>query len=848
VSQNIKLALRQFARAPGFTAIAIATLAVAIGVNAAVFALVNGMVLRPVVRVRPAEVVNLYGAWKDSTRDYRRFTFQEYRALRERTGNEVFSDVAAVHVALLGVGRDRDVQRTLAVLTSENFFALTGGAPALGRFYDAAACLPNANISVVVVSHGFWKRMGSRPDFVGSTLRVNGRPFTVIGVAQEGFSGVHALIAPDVWLPLGVFGQLGGAVSAIAAGRDLAAQRNHPLNLVARLRPGLDLPAARARLPLVEQRLTALVPDESGRLRDLQLTVPPRVSSLNNIPTDDGPIALIAGLLMAMAAAVLLIACLNLANMLLARGTARSREMAVRLALGAGRAVLVRQLLWEGLLLGLAGGAAGLLLSVWANELLAHYLNGAVKRMSFTVVVRLQPDLGVVGGTFVCSLVATLLFSLGPALRTSRIDLVKDLKRDGGEPAGGSGLSRFFSPRHLLVMSQLALSLVLLFGGGLFLRAAIEAGRVPLGFDPAGGVVAEIDYTLGEADEVAVQRSRSAALERAAHLPGVRAAALATLLPYGNDGNDRRVRRAEDWAPTGPGGPDTGALALFTAVSAGYFDTVGVRLLRGRDFTPAEATTPTSPPTAIIDERLAAALFPHADPVGRRLRFTVPPTDGTPAELEVVGVVASHRHQVMGQAPPRLFVPLGQSHRGDLFLHVRYASPERGALLAATPALRQALRGVDPDLPILSIVPFTDVLEQNAGLWVVRLGAVLFGVFGALALLLAAVGVYGVKSYAVARRTREIGIRMALGSRAGDVFALVMRQAVLQTALALGVGLLLALATGRVLARIVYQVSPTDPLSLLVATTVLAAASLLASVLPARRATRVSPMSALRSE
>jgi putative ABC transport system permease protein len=848
VSHDFKLASRQFVKSPGFTAIAITTLALAIGVNAAVFALVNALVLRPVVRVRPAEVVNLYGAWKDSTHDYRRFNFEEYRALRERTGSEVFSDVAAMRVTLVGVGRDRDVQRTLAVITSENFFSLTGGQPVLGRFFAAAECLPNANVPVVVVSHGFWKRRGGRPDLVGSALRVNGRPFTVIGVAQEGFSGVHALIAPDVWLPLGVFGQLGGAVSDVAAGRDLAALRNHPLNLMARLRSGLDLQAARARLPIVEQRLTALVPDESGRRRDLQITPPARVTALDSTPTDDGPTALIGGLLVAMAGLVLLIACLNLANMLLARGTSRSREMAVRLALGAGRAALVRQLLCEGLLLALAGGAAGLLLSVWANELLGHYIEGFVKRMSFTVVVRLQPDLKVLGGTLACSLVATLLFSLGPALRTSRIDLVKDLKREVGEPAGGSSLSRFFAPRHLLVMGQIALSLVLLFGGGLFLRGAVEAGRVPLGFDPAGKLVAEIDFTLGDADEVAVQRSRLAALERAAQLPGVRAAALATLLPYGNDGNNRRVRRAEDVAPIGPGRPDSGAVALFTAVSSGYFETIGVRLLRGRDFTPAEATTRTSPATAVIDERLAAALFPHADPLGRRLRFTVPQTDGTPGELEVVGVVASHRHQVMGQPPPRLFIPLGQSHRGNLFLHVRYAGNDRGALLAAVPALRQALRSVDPDMPILGIVPFTDVLEQNADFWVVRLGAVLFGLFAAVALLLAVVGVYGVKSYAVARRTREIGIRMALGSRAGDVFALVMRQAVLQTALALGVGLVLALATGQVLARIVYQVSATDPLALVVATAVLAAASLLACVLPARRATQVSPMSALRSE
>ncbi|HEV8184429.1 MAG TPA: FtsX-like permease family protein, partial [Chthoniobacterales bacterium] len=622
------------------------------------------------------------------------------------------------------------------------------------------------------------------------------------------------------------------------------------LNVVARLGSGLTMDSVQSRLPVLAQRINAVQPPDSGAPRELQVQTPSRFS-ISTTPQDDGPIGMIGVLMMAMAAAVLLIASLNLANMLLARGTARAKEMAIRLALGSSRWRIVRQLLCEGLVLAVLGGVLGLLISVWSNNLLLRSLGTLFGSMSFSIVVPLKPDVVVLSVTFLFCLFATLLFSLGPALKATRADLVNDLKQQVGEPAHVGRLNRFFAPRHLLVMTQIALSLMLLFGAGLFLRGALAAGGVDLGFEPHDGLIAEMDFTLGNTDPAVAKRLMFATVDRVRQLPGVRGAALATMVPYGNLTNTKRVQPASEAivARADPNAPSQGQNGLYTSVTPGYFDTIGVRLLRGRDFTQAEAENKDTPKVAIIDETMAKKLFPDADAVGQRIKGTNPPKDGSSGEMEVVGIVSQHRHEVLGSdIPKRLFVPLAQAYNGAVYLHVRASSTERGAVTAMIGTLRQTLRDVDVDLPVLQIAPFTDYVEKNVGLWTVRLAAVMFGIFGGIALLLAVVGVYGVKAYAVARRTREIGIRMALGAKPGDVFALIMKQGALQTAFALAVGILLALGLGRVLAQMLYQVSPADPIALVVASALLGAAALLACFIPARRATRVSPMTALRTE
>jgi predicted permease len=845
--QDFKFAIRQLVKAPGFTAIAVLTLALAIGVNSAIFALINGAVLRPMVPVRPQEVVNVFTARQNANHDYRQFSHPEYRELREN-GGDLFVDLAALEFAVAGIGRDHEMRRSFAFLTSENFFSLMGVQPFRGRFYSAEESRPNANVPVVVASYGFWKRMGGHGDFVGSTLQINGQPYTVIGVTPEGFSGASALIAPDIWLPLGVHAQLGSAFGDSETLHDLAQPKNYALNLVGRMRPGLTIDSAKARLPVLSQRFNAMQPFNSEFARELQIQKPSRFS-LSTSPEDDGPITLIGTLLMCMAAAVLLIACLNLANMLLARGTARAKEIALRLALGASRWRIVRQLLCEGLLLAVCGGVVGLILSVWCNTLLLHSLAGLLNNVNFSFVIDLTPDAGVLAVTSLFCLIATVLFSLGPALKATRADLVNDLKQQVGEPARIGRFSRFFAPRHISVMAQIALSLMLLFAAGLFFRGALKAAGLNPGFVAAGDLVTEMDFTLVKKAPADARRLIFNIVQRARELPGVRAVGVGTMLPYGNFTNTRRIMSTRAKLSTDPKAPDPGAGALYTAITPGYFDAIGVKLLRGRDFTQAECENKDTRRIAIIDEEMAKKLFPNEDAIGQHVRYTIAPRDGSPNDMEVIGVVNTHRHDVQNDATlARLFVPFAQGYSGNVFLHVRINTQDRNAVVGMIPTMRQILRDIDTDLPILSVAPFVDLMERSVGLWIVKLGATLFGAFGGIALLLAVVGVYGVKAYAVACRTREIGIRIALGAHKRDVFALIMRQGVLQTGLAVGVGLLLALAAGRVLSQILYQVSPADPFALAISSVMLAAAALLACFLPARRATRVNPMTALRTE
>src|SRR5437660_822416 len=584
--QDFKFAFRQLLKSPGFTAVAVLTLALAIGVNSAIFALINGVVLHPVVPERPNEVVNVFSARQNASHDYRQFSYSEYRELREN-GGDVFADIAALEFAVAGIGRDHEMRRSFAFLTSENYFSLMGAKPYRGRFYSGEECKPNANIAVVVTSYGFWKRMGSRADFVGSTLQINGQPYTVIGIAADGFSGANALIAPDIWAPIGVRSQLGSAFGDSETMHDLMNPKNYAFNLTGRMRPGLTIDMAKSRLPVLAQRLTAIQPPDSEGARELQIQTPSRFS-LSTQPEDDGPITLIATLLAAMAGAVLLIACLNLANMLLARATSRSKEIAVRLAVGASRWRIVRQLLCEGFLLALCGGAIGLVLSAWCNDLLLQQLRGLLASTNFSMVVKLRPDATVLAATFLFCLLATMLFSLGPALKATKADLVNDLKQQVGEPARIGRFSRFFAPRHISVMAQIALSLMLLFAAGLFFRGATKAAGLNPGFAAAGDLVTEMDFTLVKKEPVDARREIFNIIQRARELPAVKAVGVGTMLTYGNFTNTRRIMSTRSTLPNDTKAPDPGASALYAATTPGYFESIGVKILRGRDFTQAE--------------------------------------------------------------------------------------------------------------------------------------------------------------------------------------------------------------------------------------------------------------------
>lgn len=844
---NLRLALRLLAKSRGFSAVAIATLAVTVGVNSAIFSLIDGALLRPAVPNKPHEVVCIFTGSRDAKRSFRQFSYAEFTALRD--SNAVFADVAAVNFNYVSIGREADLQRSFAFMVSDNYFQLMGVQPVAGRFFTKEETRPNAAERVVVASHSLWQRNGARADFVGSTVVVNGQTHTVIGISPEGFSGVTALIAPEIWLPFGLFAETTAAFGETPRSRDLADPKTYSLNLMGRMQPGMTIPSAQAHLPALAARLKTVDVIGEAAPRDLVLTKP---FGIHTSPADSGPLRLVGMLLLCMSGVVLLIGCLNLANMMLARGSARSSEIAVRLALGATRGQIVRQLLTEGIVLAVIGGILGILLSLWANSFLQNFFVTEFASFDLTLTAQLRPNFVVVAATFVLCLIATLLFGLGPALRAARADLVNDLKGSAGDAAVVGRWNRFFSGRHLMVMGQIALCLVMLFSAGLFLRVALKESDLAAakGFSTNGVTITELDFSLARTPQPEVMRRVTAATERLRQLPGVQSAALTSLVPYNSSIITTRIVPAETAASAEPNAPAVGAVGIYTSVTPSYFDSIGVRILRGRDFTETEARVIGTNRVCIIDQGMAEKLFPGQDALGRRVRYSEPTAAGASGDMEIVGIVNRHAHGMEDRAKPAagLYVPLAQEFNPVLFLTVRSAQQDRQSLGQAMRTYRRELHQLDPELPILSMETFPAFMKKNFTLRMVELGAMIFGVFGGIALLLASVGVYGVKAYAVERRTREIGIRIALGATRRDVFSLIMKQGAQQTLVALAVGLALSLVAGHALASVFFQVKPVDPLALGLSAAVLICATMLACFLPARRATRVSPLNALRTE
>ena len=848
---DLRFALRGLIKTPGFSLIAILTLALAIGANTAIFSLVNDVLLRPLVPSGSRPVVNLFHGEADANRAYRSFSWQELETLRET--NEVFEDVAAINFTLagIGVGNGSDVRRSMAFTVTSNLMTLLDAQPVRGRFFSAAETTPGADEPVVVLSHSLWQRMGGTDDVIGSTIVVNGLRLTVVGVTPKGFSMGHAFIAPEIWLPLGLADQIAQVFSEESATTSIADPRHYTFNLIGRLRTGLDVESATPRLAALNERLNAIDAAPGTAPRALEIQVPSRFS-ISTSPSDDAGVSLFGALLLGMSSVVLLIASLNLANMLLARGANRSREIAVRFALGASRARIIRQLLVEGFVLSLIGGALGLVLSMWGNDLLFRSIASGFDSMNFSLIVDPTPNASVMLATLVFCAVATLLSGIGPALKASSGNLVTDLKAQvGGDTATGTW-NRFFSGRNNLVMMQLALSLALIFSGGLFFRGALNVGGVDIGFAKETGVIAELDYALLHDSTIENARDRLLTIERQADAQPGWIAALSTQAPFSNTTFTQRFMAAGTPLPASDDKTTTapGREVLNNAITTDYFAAIGVPLLRGREFTTLEVSTTDAPPVAIIDQRLAATLFPDGDALGQRISRTQAPADGSPlVEFEVVGICAGFRHENFADNPPfRVFVPFARDPAQNSFLHVRDQRSGRDAAIALLPAVRRVITETDAQAPTLLLMPLLDYVEKNVSIWIVRVGAMLFGAFGLVALLLAVIGTYGVKAYAVSRRTREIGIRMALGARPRDVFALIMRQGTLQLLVSLSIGILLALACGKLLSQMLFKVSPFDPLVLGVAATILAIATLIACFLPARRASRVDPMHAIRSE
>jgi predicted permease len=812
--KDVRYGARALARRPGFAFVAVMTLALGIGANTSIFSAVNAILLRPLPGVSDADALARVYPTEAGGRLSGTFSYPHFREYAAHA--KTFESLLAFSGNGLTMREGGRAEHVPAQLVSGNYFATLGVRAEHGRLFVAADDEGGAPESSVVLAHRFWvRRFGADPSVVGRQLVLNERVFTVVGVASKEFQGTSLPKSPALWVPLR---------AAAAAGirtAEIANDKSSWLQVVGRVRPGVSREQARAELDAMLARQAESYPEPFRAGLRMELA-PAR--GFNIAPRKRGTVNAMAGVALVVVGLVLLIACANIANLMLARGLERRREIAVRLALGASRWRIVRQLLAESLMLALLGGAVASLLTLWTSDLLAqlfHLIPEDTSALDFT------PDARVFAFAFGLSLLTGVAFGLAPALRSSRPDLLPALK---DERATDGGRRRRFTLRGALVVAQVAGSLVLLVGAGLFLRSLREAATVETGFETRGVLLSHLYLDPSRQDAARGREFYRQALERASGLPGVRSASLTTAVPLGSSG--MRGTLLIDGAEAQP---YAGVEVDRAYVGARYFETMGITLLRGRGF--AERDGEGSPPVAVINETVARRAFGDADPVGLHLR-----TDSEGPPVEIVGVVADSKYRSLGdERVPFLYLPLAQSYSPEATLLVRAEGDPA--------ALASSVRAVVESLDAEAFAGQATMGEHlSAALVPSQVAAGLFGVFGLLALALATFGVYGVVAYAVSRRTHEIGVRVALGAQRGDVVRLVLLEGMSRVAAGLGIGLLVALAGTRVVEGALYGVSATDPATFACVTLLLASAALLACLVPARRATKVDPMVALRYE
>ncbi len=836
--KDLKLSLRLLTRTPGFSLAAIALLGLGIGLNTGMFSVLHALAFSARPFPQADQVVQLYSLDKKKPEDGRAFSYPVDREIAARS--DLFQGVLAHNLSMVGVGEGQETRRSFSAIVSSNYFGVLGVPLAQGRAFTADEERPGSNVAVVVASHPFWRRTGFDPALVGKTIRVNERPFTVVGIAPEGFTGTMMLLGPDLYFPFGVFDSLTNDFQGEAK-RSLERADTYNLFLVARLKEGVSRDTARAAMQTLGTALEQAFPAEQ-RDQALDLAPLPRMGTSTS-PMNEGALGMVSVVLLGMTIAVLLGVCLNLAGMLLARGHARRREFAIRMALGGGRARIVRQLLTEGSVLALAGGALGMGLACWSTTLLVGSL-GAILPVTIFFKAAASPAL-ILATLFFCTL-ATAFFALGPALRLSRADVLAYLKQQVGDDNVGLQRSRFL-PRHPLVVAQVALSLGLLIAAGLFVRMAQTAAGVDMGVRADDSVVAEVDGSLAGYDEARSLEVYRRLEERLGALPGVRSASIGAIVPFGFINIGQSIAR--------PGQEDVGA--DWNAVGSDYFEAVGLPLLSGRGFAVTESGSTGAPRVAIVDEVLARKLWPEGGALGRQIRFAERDARRTSADAaapvqpdtEVVGVAAAKRSDLFDKEPRgAVYVPFAQGFMSNVHFHVRPTVESDAAARALIDPIRHELAATAPGLPVFKVRTFRQHKAASAEFWALRTSATLFSIFGGLAMLVAAVGLYGSKAYAVSRRTREIGVRMALGALPRVIHAMILREGMRTILTGVAFGLLLGLAVGRVLSAVFVEVRAFDALAFSVAPSLLVGAALVACWIPARRATRIAPMAALRTD
>ncbi|HEY0321335.1 MAG TPA: ABC transporter permease [Pyrinomonadaceae bacterium] len=803
VWQDLRYGVRVLLKNPGFALVAVLTLALGIAVNTAIFSIVNAVLLRPLPYNQPERITMVY-----STNEKRGITtnphsfpnFADYHA--EQQSFEALAAYTGATAALSGGELPEQIN---GVAASPDIFKVLAAAPLKGRTFEPED-EREGGAPVVVISYGMWqRRFGSDPNIVGRQIMLDGESQTIIGVMPRNFQFLFVNDPPEFWVPLDPASQLNKQRGAIY------------LSVIGRLKPNVTIQQAGAELRTIAGRLSEQYKSDNAN-RSVQL-----VPALEDMTSSLRPTLLV---LLGAVGFVLLIACANVANLLLARAAGRGREIAIRVAHGASRWRIIRQLLTESILLALIGGGLGLLIAVWGVESLASIVPADIPRFDQTSV-----DFRVLGFTLLASALTGVIFGLAPALQASRLDLNEALKEGGRSATGGRARNRM---RSFLIISEVALSLVLLVGAGLLVKSFMQLRNVNPGFNPQNALTASVSLPSikYKEDEQALSFFHRT-IERVSQLQGVEAVGAVMPLPLSQ--NSMSISFTVDGRPEPAPGEKQSSGARIT--TPGYFRAMGIPLIKGRVFT--DADRPDSPQVVLINETLARRFFPGEDPIGKRLKISMNSING-----EIVGVVGDVRHSSLDtEAGPEFYVPFTQVPQGDMALVVRTSGGDPAAL---APSLRQAVKEIDSDQPLYEVRTMNSLVSSSIARQ--RFSMALVALFAVLALVLASVGIFSVMSFLVTQRTHEIGIRMALGAQASDVLKMILKQGMLFTLIGLGIGLIAALALTRVMGGLLFNVRATDPLTFAGVSLLLMLVAFIACYIPARRATRVDPMRALHYE
>jgi predicted permease len=814
--RDLRFALRGCARRPGFTLLAVLAFALGVGVTTTVFSVVYALLFRPLPVENARGLVSLSTIEEGSLPGS--IAFQDYRDYRSM--NEVFSDAIAFAPITASLAAEaREPVRILGTMVSGNYFSFLGVEAALGRTFSRREAGAVGNGNVIVLSHAFWERhFGADPDVVGSAVRLNKNQFTIVGVAPRDFPGTITIVSMDAYVPV-------TAGDLLAPGiEEMLEDRSAPnFRVIARLQPGVSLAEARAAALAHAGRLEKDYPDSHRGLRTL--VHPEPMARLEPAAVDFLPP--VATVFMVMGGLVLLLASANVANLLLARAVARRKEMAIRVAMGASRLSIVRQLLTESTLLAVVGGLGGVVFAHWAAGLICSVQFAT----DFPLVFDFGPDSRVLVFALAVAALAGIVAGLAPAFQLRHASIGEDLKDGGRRSAAGAVRARL---RSVLVVAQITVSVLLLICAGLFVRSMWNAADMDLGFDLDNHLVLGMDTDLGGLKEAEAKVFYRQLLDRVRSLPGVRSASTSCYLPVGYNNGNQRV-----WVEGHTTAEDEASLIFYNVVGTDHFATMGTPIVRGRAFTTED--TESSRAVAVVNQRMADVTWPGEDPIGKR--FSVEGSKGP--FVEVVGVARQSTHLFPGESPLSFFyLSSEQRYRPDRILHVRTAA-EPGSAFAT---IRQEIRSLAPDLPLYDVRTMESHIREGKGLILFQVGSGIVGGIGSIGLILAAIGLYSMLAWAVGQRTYEFGVRMALGASSGRILAQVLRNGLALAAVGIAVGLVGALSFTRLFAHLLVDVSASDPLVFAAISCFLALVAVLASLVPAARATRVDPAAALRSE